>query len=290
MELRYRKEAAVGLLIIVGAAVFIFLMMWLRGRSFRQGEVLQATFGDVAGLKIGDPVRTSGVTVGSVKRIELQDGGEVYVWFDVEKGQPPRTDATIAIRSVDFFGARMLAYHPGTSDSALPPGRIMAGTRVEDITEMAAAMGGETKLLLQNANRAASQLELVMSEARGLVRTLNSGAASGTEQLVGSLQNLRMLLHRVDLVVQRNEAATGQALTSVANSAANVDTLTQNLERTTAALDSVLARINSGRGALGQLVNDTALVGELRTTNAAMRDLLVDFRQNPGRYIRLRLF
>jgi phospholipid/cholesterol/gamma-HCH transport system substrate-binding protein len=99
-----------------------------------------------------------------------------------------------------------------------------------------------------------------------------------------------MLLHRVDQVVQSNQAATGQALASVANSAANVDSLTQNLERTTAALDSVLAKINSGRGALGQLVNDTALVGELRQTNAAMRELLVDFRQNPGRYIRLRLF
>ena len=290
MELRYRKEAAVGLLIIIGAAVFIFLMMWLRGRSFRQGEVLEARFSDVAGLKVGDPVRTSGVTVGSVKRIELRNAGQVSVWFDVEKGQPPRRDATIAIRSVDFFGARMMDYHPGASDTALAPGTVLEGSRIEDITEMAAAMGGETKQLLQNANRAAGQLELVMSEARGLVRTLNSGAASGTEQLVASLQNLRMLLHRVDLVVQSNEAAAGQALTSVASTAANVDSLTQNLERTTAALDSVIAKINSGRGALGQLVNDTALVGELRVTNAAMRDLLIDFRQNPGRYIRLRLF
>ena len=34
MELRHRREALVGVLIIAGAAIFLFLSMWLRGKSF----------------------------------------------------------------------------------------------------------------------------------------------------------------------------------------------------------------------------------------------------------------
>ena len=290
MELRYRKEAAVGLLIIVGAAVFVFLMMWLKGRSFRSGELLQATFTDVAGLKVGDPVRTSGVTVGAVKRIELQNAGVVNVWFDVEKGPPPRADARATVKSADFFGARIIEYHPGVSDSAFPEGRVIEGGRVAEISEMATGMSGQVQTLLDAAARAAGQLEVVMGESRGLVRTLNRGAAAGTDQLVGSLQNLRMVLQRVDQVIATNQEATTQALGSVASTAQNVDSLTANLERTAAVLDSVINKINSGRGALGQLVNDTTLMTELRGTNQALRELLVDFRENPGRYIRLRLF
>lgn len=290
MELRYRKEAAVGLLIIIGAAVFLFLMMWLKGRSFREGEVLQATFTDIAGLKVGDPVRTSGVTVGAVKRIELVTAGNVNVWFDVEDGPPPRADAGATVKSADFFGARIIEYNPGISDSMLPPGRIIQGLRVADISEMATGMGTQASTLLDNANAVTTDLRAVLVEARSLVQTLDRGAAGSANELQGALENLRHVLQRVDQVVARNEGAMASAMTGVANTSANVDRLTANMERTTAQLDSMIAKINSGRGALGQLVNDTTLVNQLRGTNQALQDLLVDFKANPGRYIRLRLF
>ena len=47
MELRYRREAAVGLFLIAATLVFVFGMMWLRGQSLRRGEVLDVVFGDV---------------------------------------------------------------------------------------------------------------------------------------------------------------------------------------------------------------------------------------------------
>jgi len=290
MELRYRKEAAVGLLIIIGAAVFVFLMMWLKGRSFGEGLVVQAHFPDVAGLKVGDPVRTSGVTVGSVDRIELQGAGQVAVWFDVDDGQPPRTDATVRIIAADFFGARIVDYDPGRSDSMLPPDRVLRGARVEDMTEMAAGMGGQARQLLDNANAVTTDLRAVLREASRLVATLDRGAAGSSRELEGALENLRTLLHRVDLVVRQNEAAAAGAMTGIASTTANVDRMTRSLEQTAASMDSLVTRINRGEGAIGQLLTDTALVNELRTTNRAMRDLLVDFRENPGRYIRLRLF
>ena len=80
-----------------------------------------------------------------------------------------------------------------------------------------------------------------------------------------------------------------QSAQSAREAARNAEVISRNLLSTTAALDSLVTRVNSGRGALGQLVNDTSLVNELRATNTALRELLVDIKADPGRYIRLRL-
>ncbi len=288
MELRYRKEAAVGLLIVLGAVAFIFMMMWLRGKSFREGELVAVTFDDVAGLKVGDPVRTSGVTVGSVKSIELRSPGNVVVVFDVSHGPAPRADAGALIKSADLFGARIIEYTPGTAPAPLPDDSVIRGTRIQDFTEMAAGMSGQARALLDNSVQAARELRAAMTEARALLGTLNAGASVNSRELEGALTNLRLVLHRMDLLVQSNAPAAGAAVTNMREASANLDRLTRNLAGTTATLDTLAGRIASGRGAIGQLMNDTSLVNELRATNRAMQELLVDLRANPGRYIRLR--
>ncbi len=43
------------------------------------------------------------------------------------------------------------------------------------------------------------------------------------------------------------------------------------------------------RGAVPRLLNDTTVLNELLATNTTLRELLIDFKANPGKYIRLRL-
>ena len=94
MELRYRREALVGVLIVVAAAVFFYMMLWLRGKSLRGGETVRAAFADVAGLKEGDPVRTSGVKVGQVQHVELTAPGRVTVTAAPARPDPPSSRTT----------------------------------------------------------------------------------------------------------------------------------------------------------------------------------------------------
>ncbi len=286
MELRHKREALVGTLIIVGAAIFLFLSMWLRGKTFRDYEQVRVVFDDVMGLKEGDPVRTSGVAVGQVRRIALVSPGNVDVWLSLEKAPVPRADASAEIRSADLFGARYVEYSPGT-DSARLAGDIR-GTRVQDMTEMAARLGGQGRELLESADGASRELRATMVEARRLLQVLNSGAAGSSDRLAGALEELRQLLQRMDLLVAQNAPALGETVRSMQSGARNLDSLTASLTRTTTQFDSLLARVNRGQGLAGALVNDTTIVSEIRATNTALRDLLVDLKADPGRYFRLR--
>jgi phospholipid/cholesterol/gamma-HCH transport system substrate-binding protein len=287
MELRHKREALVGALIIAGAAIFLFLSLWLRGKTLRQLDQVKVVFDDVMGLKEGDPVRTSGVAVGQVRGISLVSPGNVDVWISLEHAPVPKADASAEIRSADLFGARYIEYDPGRSDSALT-GDIR-GTRMQDMSEMAARVGAQGRELLTAAGGATEELRATMREARRLLEVLHGGASGSSQQLAGALEELRSVLQRVDLLVAQNSGAVGETMRSVQSSARAMDSLTASLAQTTARMDSILVKVNSGQGLAGALLNDTTLVSEMRATNTALRELLVDLKANPGRYIRLRL-
>lgn len=289
MELRYRKEATVGALIVAGAALFVFLMMWLQGRRWTEGQLVRVVFNDVAGLKVGDPVRTSGVLVGHVQGIELLGPGRVDVQFDVASGPEPRTDARATIRAMDVFGARYIEYSPGTAAEPLPPGTELNGVRLPDMAEMAGELGDRGNRLLDETATLTREVRASLGDVRHLLRTLDAGSAGASERLAASLEDLRRVLQRTDLLLQQSAPAVDRTLQSAQRAAANADTLTVALARTTAQIDSLLARISAGQGIAGALVNDTTLIPDLRATNAALRDLLVDVKANPGRYFRFRL-
>jgi phospholipid/cholesterol/gamma-HCH transport system substrate-binding protein len=289
MELRYRKETLVGLLLVLGAVAFVGLLMWLQGKSWRQGDVIHASFESVAGLKEGDPVRTSGVRVGNVKSIRLVTPGNVDVTFDAQHGPPPREDAQAQIVAADLFGARFIEYTPGTSSRPLPPNRVVHGVRMEDISGMATALSGQGKDVMTEAIVVANQLRITLDNANGLLTSLNGSSATAMNQVIGSLEELRRTLQRMDVLVAQTAPAAEQTMRNAQQATAHADTLMRSLTRTSAAMDSLIDMASHGRGAVPRLLGDTTVMNELLATNTALRELLLDFKANPGKYIRFRL-
>ncbi|RLD72429.1 MAG: MCE family protein, partial [Bacteroidetes bacterium] len=55
-------------------------------------------------------------------------------------------------------------------------------------------------------------------------------------------------------------------------------------------LETVLAKINSGEGSMGMLLNDDSLYVELDRSAKELNLLLKDIRENPKRYVKFSLF
>src|SRR5260370_41448061 len=76
MDVSYRQEVALGALVLVGFVVFTGFMFWITGRSLVSKAVsVPVAFGNVSGLKEGDPVRVSGVKKGRVGHVRLERVG-----------------------------------------------------------------------------------------------------------------------------------------------------------------------------------------------------------------------
>ena len=293
MELRYRREATVGAFLIAATLVFVFGLMWLRGQSLSRGAVLDVVFADVVGLKVGDPVRTSGVTVGTVKSIQLERPGRVVVQLELSHKQDPRGDAKATVRSLDFFGARYVDYHPGTAATAFAAGQALPGDLEPGFGEMAQDLSNRGREVLSGAAEIVGpqnnrELRAALTRAQRLLEELSGSVARGTNEGVGALQALRQVLQRIDLLA--GDPAAQQSLTNVRSATASLADATETLRHTTRVMDSLLVKVNSGRGTMGQLVNDTTLLAELRRTNRHLDSLVTDFMANPRKYVNVRVF
>ncbi|HXY19979.1 MAG TPA: MlaD family protein [Gemmatimonadales bacterium] len=293
MELRYRREAAVGVFIIVAVLIFVFGMIWLRGKSIRSGEMVETTFSDVAGLKVGDPIRTSGVAVGQIKDIRLLRPGQVLVLMDLKGGQRPRSDARAVVRSLDLFGAQYLDYDPGAAAQPLAAGAVIPGEREQSVAELVSGLTGPGRQALSNAGQFlspqnAAELHDLLVDTRRAVGQIGAAAQAPSDEAAHALLALRELLQRLDLLV--GSSSTQQTVDNLRDATRNLTQMTATLQHTGAALDSILLKVNGGRGSMGRLVNDTTLVSDLHAASVALTALLTDLKANPGRYVNVHVF
>jgi len=116
MNFERKQEVTVGFHVIVAAAIFVGGFTWLSGRSFARQITVSVRFSDVRGLSKGDPVLTSGLQVGRVGDVELNDVGNVIVLLRLDTDEwRPRIDAGAEVKSFDFLGTKFVDYNPGLS-------------------------------------------------------------------------------------------------------------------------------------------------------------------------------
>jgi phospholipid/cholesterol/gamma-HCH transport system substrate-binding protein len=134
----------------------------------------------------------------------------------------------------------------------------------------------------------AAALRDLLTEARTAVGKLGNAAQAPSQEAARAMASLTDLLQQLNQLVA-GEAAT-QTMQNMQVASRNLADVTATLRTTTASLDSVLAKINSGRGSVGRLVNDTTLVTDLHSASTALTELLTDLKAHPGRYVHVSVF
>jgi phospholipid/cholesterol/gamma-HCH transport system substrate-binding protein len=296
VEMSYKEEASVGLMVIGGVLAFAFAMFWLTGRTdTRNGVPVQVLFGDVGGLKEGDPVRVSGVKKGRVVKVRLERMGKVVVTLQIDAEVRPHADATATVASADFLGAKFVDYNPGTKDELLAVNQAIPGVVDAGMADAAAKAANNANALLENLNKGlnAAQLStdihntlLVTQRGMNALTQLTQGPA--VDQATATLQVVERVMARLDTALGTSSARnSGRRLDSLT---ANLSRLTGSLSNATTSLSEVLGKISHGDGTFGKMATDTMLYKNLTATLASLTALLNDLKERPGRYLTVKVF
>lgn len=297
MDLYYKQEVSVGILVIAAISIFIVGVLWLSGNPIwgRGGLVtVQAQFADASGLANGDPVRVSGFGVGRVTGIELRSVGEILVEFEVPTGMQPHADASVAVASVDFLGAKALDYLPGTAAQLLGEDQIILGTASTGLLEGSSGLADQATSVLTGLERLLNEetvgrIERTLDALQGAlesVERLASGPAA--QEMTAATSELRSAMVRLDSLLAN--PALEESVSQLDEVTTGLREMSEGLAGVTGSLNSVLGRIDAGEGSLGMAVNDSTLHQEAIETLESLQRLLDDIRERPGRYINLKLF
>ena len=124
------RDFAVGLFVLMGLLAIGYLSLQVGGLTLQRegGLVLYATFDDIGGLSERAPVRISGVRVGQVEQIILDEDLRAKVKLDLQSDLALSIDSYAAIRTSGLLGDQFIALEPGAEDEMLRPGEAFSFT------------------------------------------------------------------------------------------------------------------------------------------------------------------
>lgn len=258
-------EKKVGLFFILGLILFgVMLELGGQWNPFEKVLNYNTFLTGVAGLKVGDPVRLSGVEVGKIKGINIVDG-KVRVDFEVKKGTRLRTDSVASLRMTNLLGGQYLGLTFGSSTAPLlPPGATVQGKDVAGVDTIMTNLGeltADAKTLVTDLNRnqqeVMGKISSMLDENRGNLRS--------------SLSNLNSITTKFD----RGDGSLALLL--------NDKSLYNNTNRVTSSLGSITAKIERGEGTIGRLVNDDSFYNNANSAFAQLNTGMKDINEIVGK-------
>jgi phospholipid/cholesterol/gamma-HCH transport system substrate-binding protein len=222
------RTIRVGLL-VTGALIILMVFVFFIGseqKIFARKNEYDVRLENVTGLSQGNPVRMSGVTIGTIRDIKLpqdpkQKQVEIVLSIDRAYGERVRGDSRVRLKKLGLLtGDTYIDVSPGTPRfPALEPGSIIPSQKGTDV-------------------------EALITSGEDLV-----------ENLVQISYSLKNILGRVD----RGEGLIGELTTQPETKQRITDTFLTTLNKTNAAL----THMESGKGVVGKLLYDDAYAEEL---------------------------
>ncbi len=123
-------ETVLGAVVLVLAGVFLVFSYKTADISKVSGYEITASFSGIGGLAIGDDVRISGVKIGSVNNVALNNENYLaVVTMTIDPSVKLPEDTAAIISSESLLGGRYLEIQPGASDEMLTAGQQIKYTQ-----------------------------------------------------------------------------------------------------------------------------------------------------------------
>jgi phospholipid/cholesterol/gamma-HCH transport system substrate-binding protein len=249
-----KMELHVGMFVLAGLAITMVSIIVLGGKQsvFTSVNHYYTHFERVDGLVHGAKVTLGGLQVGSVGKISFDSRArEMLVEFTVEReyGTYVRKDSTVEVVTQGVLGDKYLSLNPGDPGQAL----------VDDRGEVSQGKSKDLSQILSSSDQLMQRLTSTAESLDRVLTSFNKGNRAEVffQSLASTSKNMSELTAKLN------------------------DELSQmKLKNTVHHLNSILEKIDQGRGSMGAFINDPglyddakALVGQVNR-NRIMRNLI----------------
>lgn len=303
--MKLNTETKVGLMATFAITLLILGFNFLKGNKiFTAGFELKAYYDNVAGLNVGNPVLYNGWRVGSVKTIEVDTKtGIVEVAFSLDEGMLVPVDSKANITSADLLGSKAIKIERGFSEQIVDNGGILRGEREESLEEKVMKeilpIKDNVDDLITQMERFVGWLNNTMDPSAGnkidnilddfSTTTRNFARSSYRfDTLLGTFQATAYNANRVirnlrnqNETINRIMDNTANFTDSLATTSSSVKQIISEAANLIGDIEGILAKVEAGDGALGQLVNDKTLYENITSTTARIDTLVKNFQKDP---------
>ena len=260
--------AKIGAFFLLTLGLLAVLVMKIEDFSFgKQARTVSAEvqFRDVAGLDDKSAVRIAGVRVGKVDGIRLLPDGTAVARIALERDVELHEGAWGQIRNMGLLGDKYVELFPGRPDAprlgtgARIPGTVPTG--FDELTKLAGDIGKDVKDLTgalsssMGGDQGAVKLNRIVDNVGALAEALRKLVEANRENVDATMGNLKLFAAEIRATLARVDRILDENRTGVRDTVGNLDEVTGKLKTTADNLNSITAKIDSGNGTIGKLVN-----------------------------------
>jgi phospholipid/cholesterol/gamma-HCH transport system substrate-binding protein len=303
-------ELKVGILIAIALAFALYASFRGGGTSIFESKSDYVTyFADLDGLSTGSPVWLAGVEVGNVQSISFLER-PVEIGKDVEvririKGSVAYliTPGTIVqIGTIGLLGDKYVKIIPG------PPSEIKLADESVISTSGSAGLGGAIEAMPETVKR----FNRILASAENILARVDTGEGTFSKLISDPelAQKIVGLVDRSSALASALEEESRQISRDVGDVKSDFHALSvellegkgtisrllkdpepfENLVSSTARLDSILSKVESGSGTAGMLLNDVEIYSDLKDLVERVNTLVKNITDNPKKYLKFSVF
>ena len=252
MKDQSKTEIKVGIMVIAGTLLFLWVLGWAKNFSFSASDkYLNIKFPTVAGLELGDPVTVNGVRKGSVDDFKIESE-DVIVNVKLDSDVDLRKDATFAVSMLDLMGGKKINISPGNSPEKLDYNKVQQGQFNADIPGVMSMLGK----MQEDLNGTIKDVRITLTSLNNYLtdRQLN-------ENIKSSLANLKGLTHKLNILIDRNQENLGKIASNTVELTQDAKELIHNnkesIQGSISGLNIVIQRSDSLLSKLNNLADET---------------------------------
>ncbi len=305
--MKVSKEFKVGLLAVVSLTILYFGFNFLKGVDFfSDTNQYYASYAEVDGLQVSNPIIINGLSVGRVSDVQLVNGREkeILVVMDVDSDIILGESTVALLRNSNFLGM--------SKEIVLQLESEILNPAEDGDTLVGKIDRGITDVLLESAGPVANDLGTTISRINVILENFasNSGRINNTlsnieqtsliikETFQDNRQDLNVLINNLNAITIQLTSTVEKIDPILANTENLMDSLNQlplqeTLMETRIAIEKMseaIEKVNEGNGTVAKLLNDDSAYVNLNQSLQDLDRLLIDLRENPNRYVHFSLF
>ena len=258
---RMNTETRVGLFIMIGVGIFLYLSIHIGEIRFNTNEysVYKAFFEETGGLEAKSPVKMAGVSVGWVDDISLLQGGKAEIKMRVKSIHKLGKNAFARISQEGLIGTKTIEIDPGDSSS----GYLVPGSTLPMPGRAPTTVSG----LLEHFKDITNNVGDLTLSAKTLLTTAEAEA------------RIKNTIKNVHEISNSTSSVTRQADELISNNKENIKTSIDNItddslqeKELLRGADRVVKKINNGQGLIGKLINEPEIYQDIRKTVQGARN------------------
>lgn len=304
--LKLSNEAKIGALTIIAVALLVIGFNLLKGKNLlTRKRTLYAFYDNVNGLMPANPVRVNGLQIGSVSDLSVtnQNASRIRVKLSIDPGINIPQNSVASIVNSDVLGAKSVVISFGNAGVYLQnddtiqtgPGTSLTSDLMNNLKPLSGKIQSAVVALdtvlsdihtsLDNQTR--DNLKSSIAELNTTMKNF-SQVSDSIKTLTGNINAITVNLRNNNDTINGILSNTRQITASLAN--ADLKATIDDLHRTIKRMNNIMAKIDSGEGSLGMLVNNKKFYENIQAVSYNLNLLMEDLRLNPQRYVHFSLF